>query len=56
MVLIINLAWCWVCKILLKVVDPILDPTKYILFSILHEQASLEQSNSKVWANIMQRF
>ena len=31
----------------------ILDPILYIFFSILYEQASLEQSNSKVWANIM---
>ena len=39
----------------LKVVDPILNPIyKYILFSIL--QSIIEQSNSKVLANIMQWF
>ena len=32
----------------LKVVDPILDPTLYILFPMLYEEASLEQSNSNV--------
>ena len=35
-------------ELFLKVVDPILNPILYILFSILYEQASLEQSNSKV--------
>ena len=34
----------------------IFDPILYIFFSILYEQSSLEQSNSKVWANIIKRF
>ena len=40
----------------LRVVDPILGPILFIMFSILFERASLEQSYFKVWADIMQRF
>ena len=39
-----------------KVVDPILGPIQFIMFSILDERALLEQSSSKVWAENMQRF
>ena len=44
------------CELWLKEVDPIFGPDLIHLFSILYEQASLEQSNSKVWADSMQRF
>ena len=44
------------CGLQLKAVDPMLGPMWFIMFSIIDEWASLEQLNSKVWADSMQRF